>query len=95
MKEDVLEQIVEDYLQLNGYFTTHNVPFKPDKGHIDFVGLEDSVPSDIDVVGFRPLSTGVEKVMAVSCKSWQNGFNPQSKLKEMRENRPKNNTHKT
>ncbi len=29
MKEDVLEQIVDDYLQLNGYFTVHNVRFKP------------------------------------------------------------------
>jgi len=32
MKEDVLEQIVDDYLRLNGYFTTHNVPFKPHTG---------------------------------------------------------------
>jgi len=27
MKEDVLEQIVDDYLQMQGYFTTHNVRF--------------------------------------------------------------------
>jgi hypothetical protein len=25
MKEDILEQIVDDYLQFKGYFTTHNV----------------------------------------------------------------------
>jgi hypothetical protein len=25
MKEDVLEQIVDDYPQMQGYFTTHNV----------------------------------------------------------------------
>jgi len=30
VKEDILEQIVDDYLQFNGYFTTHNVRFKPD-----------------------------------------------------------------
>jgi hypothetical protein len=29
MKEDVLEQIVDDYLQMQGYFTTHNVRFNP------------------------------------------------------------------
>ena len=95
MKEDVLEQIVEDYLQLNGYFTTHNVPFRPDKEHPKFESLKDRVPSDIDIVGFRPRSSGVEKVMAVSCKAWQDGFSPEGKLREMRENRPLNNTHKT
>jgi hypothetical protein len=35
MKEDVLEQIVDDYLQFKGYFTTHNVRFKPDPGRDD------------------------------------------------------------
>jgi len=28
MKEDVLEQIVDDYLQFKGYFATHNVRFR-------------------------------------------------------------------
>jgi hypothetical protein len=32
VKKDVLEQIVDDYLQLKGYFTTHNVRFGPRKG---------------------------------------------------------------
>lgn len=27
MKEDVLEQVVDDYLKFKGYFTTHNVTF--------------------------------------------------------------------
>jgi len=31
MKEDVLEQIVDDYLQFKGYFTTHNV--RPRSAH--------------------------------------------------------------
>ena len=35
MKEDILEQIVDDYLQFKGYFTTHNVRFKPDPSHPD------------------------------------------------------------
>jgi len=29
MKEDVLEQIVDDYPQMQGYFTAHNVRFNP------------------------------------------------------------------
>lgn len=73
MKEDVLEQVVDDYLQLQGYFTTHNVRFNPPKGQY-YVAKADSVPSDIDVVGFNPLLAGPDRVMVVSCKSWQSGF---------------------
>ena len=29
MKEDILEQVVEDYLQLCGYFTRHHLRFRP------------------------------------------------------------------
>jgi hypothetical protein len=29
MKEDILEQLVDDYLKFNGFFTVHNVKFKP------------------------------------------------------------------
>ncbi len=95
MKEDVLEQVVEDYLQLTGYFTTHNVSFKPDKEHAEYVSRLDSVPSDIDVVGYRPNAAGVEQVMAVSCKAWQDGFDAKAKLRGLRENLPKNNPRKT
>jgi hypothetical protein len=95
MKEDVLEQIVEDYLQLDGYFTAHNVSFKPDKEHAEYVSRQDSVPSDIDVIGFKPRSLGAERVIAVSCKAWQDGFDPKRKLIELREDLPKNNTRKT
>ncbi len=49
MKEDVLEQVVEDYLQLCGYFTRHNLRFKPDRSAPGFVSDQDSVPSDVDV----------------------------------------------
>lgn len=95
VKEDVLEQVAEDYLQLLGYFTTHNVSFKPDKGHADFVTQTDSVPSDIDVVGYRPQASGAETVIAVSCKAWQSGFDPVAKLRELREDLPKNSRRKT
>ncbi len=35
MKEDILEQLVDDYLQMRGYFTRHNVKFKPRTSHPD------------------------------------------------------------
>jgi hypothetical protein len=50
MKEDVLEQIVDDYLQFKGYFTTHNIRFRPDPGRDDYVPDLDRVSSDVDVV---------------------------------------------
>jgi hypothetical protein len=36
VKEDILEQIVDDYLQVEGYFTQHNLKFKPDPKHPHF-----------------------------------------------------------
>jgi hypothetical protein len=76
MKEDILEQLVDEYLMHKGYFTMHNVKFKPSKSHPDFLTKKDSVASDIDVLAIHPLLTGPERVIAVSCKSWQEGFNP-------------------
>jgi hypothetical protein len=73
MKEDVLEQIVDDYLQMQGYFTTHNVRLNPPKDEY-YVTRDDSVSSDIDVVGLHPRRTGADRVMVVSCKSWQSGY---------------------
>jgi hypothetical protein len=84
VKEDVLEQVVDDYLQFKGYFTTHNVRFKPDTRHARYVANDDRVPSDVDVVGLHPRKTGVERVFVVSCKSWQGGFNSGRKLAELR-----------
>ena len=56
-KEDVLEQIVEDYLQHRGYFTVHNIRFRPDPAQPDYVTNQDAVYSDVDVV--RPRSPAV------------------------------------
>jgi hypothetical protein len=84
MKEDVLEQIVDDYLQFEGYLTTHNVRFRPVSDHPDYVGDQDRVSSDVDVVGYHPRRTGAERVMVVTCKSWQAGFNARRKLAELR-----------
>jgi hypothetical protein len=84
VKEDVLEQVVEDYLQLRGYFARHNLRFKPDRTAPGYVLNQDSVPSDIDVVGLNPHAHGPERVWVVSCKSWQPGLDPGAKLKELR-----------
>ena len=74
MKEDILEQIVEDYLQSQGYFTRHNVKFRPDQTDPNFISKDDSSYSDIDIVGLHPDPS--KPVMVVSCKSWQAGHDP-------------------
>jgi hypothetical protein len=84
MKEDVLEQIVDDYLNFEGYFTTHNVRFRPKPGCDGYVAADDSVPSDVDVVGYNPNKRGRDRVVVVSCKSWQGGFDATAKLAELR-----------
>ncbi len=87
MKEDILEQLVDEYLQHRGYFTRHNIKFRPRTNHSDFVKKDDSNHSDIDVVGINPLLRGPGRVMAVSCKSWQGGFKPEAKLAELENNK--------
>ena len=76
IKEDILEQIVENYLLHKGYFVQHNVKFRPCKNRDDFIPAQDSNHSDIDVLGYHPRKSGPDKVWAVSCKSWQGGFSP-------------------
>jgi hypothetical protein len=80
MKEDILEQLVDDYLKFNGFFTAHNVKFQPAKTHAEYVTNEDSNASDIDVIGFHPMKSGFERVWVVGCKSWQEGFNPAQRI---------------
>ena len=87
MKEDILEQVVDDYLQAKGYFTRHNIKFRPRDSHPDFLSKKDSVPSDIDVIGLNPHYRGRDRVWVVSCKSWQSGFNVSSKLTELEGNK--------
>lgn len=88
MKEDVLEQIVDDYLQMEGYFTTHNVRFKPTQHQEGYESKLDSVPSDVDVVGYHPTLTGPDKVVVVSCKAWQTGFHADRILAQLRGEAP-------
>ncbi|MDC3957629.1 hypothetical protein KEG38_27470 [Polyangium jinanense] len=87
MREDILEQLVDDHLQLQGYFTRHNLKFKPRSDHLAFSKRHDSNHSDIDVVGFHPTRLGDDRVVAVSCKSWQSGFDVRSKLEEVTQNK--------
>jgi hypothetical protein len=84
MKEDVLEQIVEDYLQLDGYFTTHNLRFRPSPDQRGYSVREDSVTSDVDVVGYHPSRRGHRRVVVVSCKAWQRGFPADRILAQLR-----------
>lgn len=80
MKEDILEQLVDDYLKFNGYFTVHNVKFKPSTSHPDYIRSADCVHSDVDVIGFNPRADGTDRVWVVSCKSWQQGFDPRERI---------------
>lgn len=77
MKEDILEQLVDEYLQHKGYFTRHNIRFKPAPDHPEYIRNQDSVASDIDVIGINPNLIGPERIVVVSCKSWQEGFRPE------------------
>jgi hypothetical protein len=83
MKEDVLEQILDDFLKFKGYFTRHNVKFKPKTDHLDFSQNKDAVASDIDVIGYNPNLTGPERVIVASCKSYQAGFDPASMVRKI------------
>lgn len=86
-KEDILEQIVEEYLVHKGYFVQHNIKFRPSRNHPNFDARQDSNHSDIDVIGYHPRKEGEQKVMAVSCKSWQGGFRPAYQIKAIEENK--------
>src|SRR5207244_1052200 len=52
--------------------------------HPQFEGNQDSVSTDVDVVGLHPQRTDIERVFVVTCKSYQMGFNPRRKLEELR-----------
>jgi hypothetical protein len=86
-KEDILEQLVEEFLIHRGYFVRHNVKFLPRKDHAEFDSKLDSNHSDIDVLAFNPLRQGADRVWAVSCKSWQSGFDPAVKICEIEQNK--------
>ncbi len=74
MKEDILEQIAEDfYSKKVGYFTKHNIKYRPSDEELDYTAKFDSVHSDIDLIIIDAHKRN--KIITVSCKSWQGGFN--------------------
>jgi len=75
MTNDILEQITEDYLREDGYFTQHNISYRPKSWK--------QTPSDIDVIAIHPKKEGVDKVRVVSCKSWQSGLNISALLRDL------------
>ena len=83
MKEDILEQRVENYLNELGYFTLANIKYKPDCGHPEYDSKQHCVHSDIDVLGYHPRKKGPECVYVVGCKSRQTGFWPQWEIDHM------------
>lgn len=84
MKEDVLEQVVDDYLGTLGFFTQSNIKFRPSPQHPDYAGNKDTGYSDIDVLGYAPARYGADRVWVVSCKAWQDGIDPGKRLDELR-----------
>lgn len=83
MKEDVLEQVVDDYLQSLGFLTRSNIRFRPSPAHPDYAGQADSGWGDIDVLGYSPKRFGADRVWVVSCKSWQAGLDPGRRLDQL------------
>lgn len=85
--QDILGQIVEEYLTHKGYFVQHNVKYKPSRNDPQYVARDDSVSSDIDVLAVHPARTGPEAVWAVTVKSWQGGFDFGSILNGIQSNK--------
>ncbi len=83
MKEEILEQLVADYLQREGYFPRHDIRFRPDPNHANFIQNEDSDHSDIGVLGIHSRRRGHDRIVAVTCKIWQAGFSPRSKIRQL------------
>jgi hypothetical protein len=81
MKEDILEQLVEDWLICQpGWFVKHNIKFRPLPTAEGYMSKQDSVHSDIDILAISGTLQGQERVRAITCKSWQNGFDPRLTL---------------
>ena len=79
MKEDILEQLVEDwFVSQSGYFVKHNIKYRPDRNHVEYIANKDSVHSDIDILAISNSASGCNRVLAVTCKSWQGGFKPKN-----------------
>jgi hypothetical protein len=72
---------------MKGYFTVANMRYKPLSTDAGYNQQQDSVASDIDIIGYHPRCSGPEKVIVVSCKSWQEGFWVKWELDYIKNNR--------
>ncbi len=86
-KEDILEQIVEEYLIHRGYFVQRNIRYRPDKRDPEYRAEKDSVHSDIDVLALNPCETSSRRVLAFNIKSYQDGFNFEAVIKQIESNK--------
>lgn len=86
-KEDILEQIVEEYLTHQGYFVQRNVKYRPSKMSPDYNAQKDSVHSDIDVLAYNSKQMGARRVLAVNIKSWQGGFDFRAVIDQITKNK--------
>jgi len=86
MVEDVLEQVVDDWLRRRNYFTRTNVRFGPTKGGAGYESQKHNQPSDLDVLAVKPSVRGPSGVYAVSCKAMQEGFSPNKWLETVHKN---------
>lgn len=90
MKEDILEQVADDwFLSQEATFTRHNVKFKPSTDDPAYISNKDSVYSDIDVLAVHLKGSGVNRVSAASCKSWQEGFSVKAAMNDLLYNNSK------
>jgi len=73
MKEDILEQIAEDYfVSQPGFFVKSNLKYRPDDSVKGYDPRTDSVHSDIDVVAIN--NAFKNEIYVINCKSWQGGL---------------------
>ena len=70
--------------KVKGTLRDITLSFVPEQITLIFEKSQDSNHSDIDVVGINPRLRGHKRVVVASCKSWQNGFRPESKIEEIR-----------
>ncbi len=86
-KDDILEQVAKAYMLNEGYCVQHNLKFRPRKDHPDFDPAKDSNPSDINVIGYNPCKSDEDRVVVVTCRSWQGGFDPKSWVDAIKEDK--------
>jgi hypothetical protein len=88
MTEDILEQLVDNYFKREeGTFSKHNVKYRPNiLGMTNSDKKKYSVHSDIDVLCVNQKR---DEAFAISCKSWQGGFDCKFYLENLKDEKKK------